>query len=286
MSNRTRSQTKKLAAANNSSNSVPVPQTSLNFNQISPINPPHSPAIMTGNTGDLTAQLGISLEGLPNDHKTLALAIIQGIASYMDQKMAEERSNYQNTIEALQHQLTLYQEKLDDLECYGRRNTIVISGSSVPLYQSDESCIDIAKNIITSKLEVPIEPEDFCVAHRLGTPKPGQPDRRNIIAKLVRRTKKHEIYRACGVKKPTDIYFSDSVSKTRHTILYALRMARKRDSSKFGIARTRDGNIRLQLPSLEDPRRSTTEVVNTRRKLEELLLTRLNINSSAFDCHW
>ena len=285
MSNRTRSQTKKLAA-NNSSNSVSVPQISLNLNQISPISPPHSLANMTGNSGDHTAQLGINLEGLPNDHKTLALAIIQGITSYMDQKMDEERRNYQTTIEALQHQLTLYQEKLDDIECYSRRNTIVISGSSVPLHQSDEDCVDIAKNIIASKLEVPIEQEDFCVAHRLGTPKPGQPDRRNIIAKLVRRTKKHEIYRACGIKKPTNIYFSDSVSRTRHTILYALRMARKRDSSKFGVARTRDGNIRLQLPSLEDPRRSTTEVVNTRRRLEELLLTRLNINSSAFDCRW
>ena len=82
------------------------------------------------------------------------------------------------------------------------------------------------------------------------------------------------------------MFFTDSVSKTRHTIMYALRKAKQRDPSKFGNVRTRDGNIRLQLPDMANPRSFTTVIVNTRRKLEELLKTRLNVDSSAFDCRW
>ena len=67
--------------------------------------------------------------------------------------------------------------------------------------------------------------------------------------------------------------------------MYALRKAKQRDSTKIGNVRTRDGNIRLQLPNGAG-RNPTIEVINTRRKLEEILRTRLGINSSEFDCRW
>ena len=107
-----------------------------------------------------------------------------------------------------------------------------------------------------------------------------------MIVKFVRRSKKHQIYRACGVKKPQNIFFSDSLSKTRNTIMYALRKAKEKDATKFGNVRTRDGNIRLQLPAASSAQSSTVVVVNTRRKLDELLRTRLGIDSTAFDCRW
>lgn len=235
---------------------------------------------------DIAQEYGVDLQGLATDHKTLAITIIQAITKYMDRKMDEERRGFESTIEALKNKLTSYEEKLDDLECYGRRNTIVISGPEIPPVRTNEDCIEVVKTIIASKLEIPIDREDICVAHRLGTPKPGSVDKRNIIAKLVRRTKKHEIYKACGLKKPKNIFFSDSVSKTRNTIMYALRKARERDSTKIGKIRTRDGNIRLQLPNPENSQHSTTIVVNTRRALEEILRTRLNIGSAEFDCRW
>ena len=234
----------------------------------------------------LVEQLGINLNSLSTENKNLALIILQGVTAFMDRKFEAERLESRTIIENLEKKLVAYEEKLDDLENYGRRNTIVISGPSVPAAVTDEDCIDISCQIISTKLEVPITREDVCVAHRLGARRTGGPDKRNLIVKLVRRNKKHEIYKACGVKKLRDLFISDSVSKTRHTIMYALRKARDRDSSKFGKIRTRDGNIRVQLPSSGSSQNSTIEVVNTRRKLEELLRTRLNIDSSEFDCRW
>lgn len=241
---------------------------------------------MVNQTDNVAEQLGIDLNSLSGENKNLAVIIIQGITALMNQKFEEERRKTQDLIENLERKLVLYEEKLDDMECYGRRNTIVISGPDVPTATSDENSIEVSCQIIAAKLEVPIAPEDICVAHRLGTRKPGGPDKRNLIVKFVRRSKKHDIYKACGVKRPQGVYFSDSVSKTRHTIMYALRKAKQRDSTKFGKVRTRDGNIRLELPNSDDSRTSKVVVVNTRRKLDELLRTRMGFDSSEFDCRW
>ena len=150
----------------------------------------------------------------------------------------------------------------------------------------NSSFITQSLDLISAKLEVPIEPQDICVAHRLGTRKPGEPDKRNIIVKMVRRNKKHQIYQACAIKKPNALYFGDSLSRTRHTICYCLRQAKKNYPNKIGAIRVRDCNIRVQLPNLDNPRASSTHIINTRRKLDELLLTRLGVDSSAFDCRW
>ena len=267
----------------------PIPKT--RSASVSPAPQAREPSILPGsematNIESLAEQFDLNLERLSSDQKDLALIIIQSITSFMDQKFEKERLESRATIEKLERKLITYEEKLDDMENYSRRNTLVISGPNVPVAATNEDSIAVAVDIIASKLEVPIGPEDICVAHRLGARKTGTPDKRNIIVKLVRRRKKHEIYSACAVKKPQGVFFTDSLSRTRHTIMYALRKARQKDSTKFGLIRTRDCNIRLQLPNPGNPQAPTIEIVNTRRKLEELLRTRLGIDSSEFDCRW
>ena len=276
----TRLQTKKSGSQITHSVSPPTPSVPGNLNRAS------TTADMAENVDTPAAQLEIQLDGLSNENKALALVIIQAVTNIMEKKLDDERRESRNIIENLERKLIAYQEKIDDLESYGRRNTMVISGPSMPTAVTDEDSIAVAVQLIQAKLDVPIVPEDICVAHRLGARKSNEPDKRNIIVKFVRRTKKHEIYKACAVKKPRDLFFSDSLTRIRHTICFSLRQAKKRDPTKFGKIRTRDGNIRLELPNLDNPRTSTTVVVNTRAKLEDLLLTRLGIDSSAFDCRW
>ena len=130
---------------------------------------------------ELAQSLGINLSGLNNDSKNLAMTIIEAITTYMDRKLEDERRAYQSTIQTLETKLVEYEEKLDDLENYGRRNTIVISGPSLPTYQPHENSIAVAKSLIETNLGMEIDGGDICVAHRLGSPRTGGPDKRNII---------------------------------------------------------------------------------------------------------
>ena len=174
-----------------------------------------------------------------------------------------------------------------DLENYGRRNILVISGSSLTPVSSGENCIDLAVDLVKQRLDVQdFSRDDVDVAHRLGKPKAYGPDKRNIIMKLTRRENKHKILQACRRKKPQSLYFNESVSKTRSTIMYVLRKVKKDFPDKFGSIMTEDCNVRIMLPSQEDPRRFNKEMVNTRRELDALLLTKLGHNYSRYNARW
>ena len=199
--------------------------------------------------------------------------------------MEEEKQKHSAEVDVLKRRIVALEERNDDLECYGRRNSLVISGKAMPNAVEHEDSYQVAADLINQHTGVPIHREDIDVCHRLGKPRSGGPDKRSMIVKFVRRENKHKIYKACSVRRPQDIYFNDSVSRTRATILYVLRKARRDFPTKFGKCSTRDGNIRVILP-VPGMRDGVREEVNTRRKLEELLLTRLNCTSAKFEPNW
>ena len=231
--------------------------------------------------------IDIDLSGLSPQSKLLATTIITAVAASMKKQFEEERENYQARITTLEEQVQSLRDMHDDLENYGRRNTIVISGSSLPNVATNENCIDIATQLIIEKLELPtFTRNDIDIAHRLGKPRAGSADKRNLIVKLCRRDNKQKIFQACRLKKPQNIFFNESVSRTRNTILYVLRKARKDFPTKFGLCKTEDGNVRVMLPTSDDPSRFTKETVNTKNALDVLLRTRINGTSAKYDARW
>ena len=77
---------------------------------------------------------------------------------------------------------------LDDSEAYERRDTIVLSGNSIPVSSVGEKCSEVARSLIKSQLKIDIQPSDISTAHRLGKKPVNQtPDQRKIIIKLCRR---------------------------------------------------------------------------------------------------
>ena len=238
----------------------------------------------------LLQELGIETQGLSSESKKLATTIMKGISKLLEQEMAKERAIYNARIDKLEDRITTLIEAKDDLENYGRRNTIVISGSAIDSAVQGENCIQIASDLITNHLNVPILTNDIDVAHRLGKPRENSPDKRPIIVKIVRRANKHLLLQASRVKKPVDVYFNESVSKTRSTILYVLRKAKKDYPHQIGPCKTEDGNVRVMIPHPDagggSDTRSRKETVNTRRELDKLLLTRIGADSSKFNPIW
>ena len=231
--------------------------------------------------------LDMDLSGLSNESQLLAKTIVTSLVTYMEQQFTKEREAYEAKITSLENTIQSLRDEQDDLENYGRRNIIVLSGSSLPTAPSDENCIDTATKIITEKLGmIDFRRTDIDVAHRLGKPHSGTPDKRNIIVKLCRRENKQKIFQACRIKKPQNLFFSESVSRTRSTILYVLRKARKDYPSKFGLCKAEDGNVRVFLPSPGDPSRTIKQTVNTKKALDILLRTRINADSNKFEPRW
>lgn len=229
----------------------------------------------------------LSASGLSKENKKLAQIIINAVTASMERQFSKEREVLESRIADLETQVQSLQDRQDDLENYGRRNTIIISGPSLPCATTNENCIDTATELIVGKLELSgFNRTDIDVAHRLGKPRPGVPDKRSIIVKLCRRENKNKIFQACRIKKPQNIFFTESVSRTRSTILYVLRRAKRDFPEKFGLCKTEDGNVRVLLPTPGDPSRSTRETVNTKRALDTLLRTLINRDSSSFEVRW
>ena len=238
-------------------------------------------------SGEFLMELGVNLSTLSEENKILVHVLMGGIKKLLDRQFEAERQAFELKVEGLQNQIAALQDRNDDLENYGRRNTIIISGSALPQVLRDENCIDLATDVVKNRLSIrDFERTDIDVAHRLGKPRPGSSDRRNIIVKLVRRENKRKIFLACRVNKPQNLYINESVSKTRSTILYVLRKASKDFPTKFSSCTTEDGNIRVRLPSPEDPTKFTRETVNTRGALDVLLRTRINADSSKYEPRW
>ena len=101
-------------------------------------------------------------------------SILKGFRLLLD----EERQKHSAEVDTLKRRIVALEEKNDDLECYGRRNTLIISGKAMTNAVEHEDSYQVAVNLITQHTGVPIQREDIDVCHRLGKPRSDGPDKR------------------------------------------------------------------------------------------------------------
>ena len=200
----------------------------------------------------------------------------------------EKISALESSMNKLQKRLDTLEQQIDSNSNYERRDTLVISGN-IPQAQPNENCIDIVRNSIKNEMRLIIDEKDISTAHRLGRkPENGQRDKRSIIFKLCRRETKRDILQACRTSKPK-FYINEHLTPTRSTIMFALRKAHQMDPNKIGVARTREGNVTVQVPadgSSNDNNSTQRITCNTRAILDDLLMKHLNIKSDKFVKSW
>ena len=184
--------------------------------------------------------------------------------------------------------IALLESRLDDQDQYTRRESLVFSGESVPVWKQNEDCRAEICQLVNRKLGLAenkvISPADISVAHRLG-PKPSTlPDRRNIIARFCRRTTKYDLLDASRTKKPAALYMNESLTPTRQTICAAIRKAKKNFPDIISGYRTEDGSIYVWVkppnPTASGARNSRV-LINTLDKLDEFC--RKNFDRPAID---
>ena len=130
------------------------------------------------------------------------------------------------------------EREIDELQQYGRRNAIVISG--VP--ESDgENTDQIALDLAREKLKVSLDSHEISRSHRLGPPRPGTPRPRNIVVKLATYNIRKRLYDARRSLMSTGIYISEHLTKYRGDLFYDARQIQKRGLVKH--AWTSDGRV-------------------------------------------
>lgn len=199
-------------------------------------------------------------------------------------------SKLEEEVSKLKKKFVTLENKIEDTEAYERRDTVILSGSAVPLAADNEESTKVVTDIIKERVGVIIKPSDISVAHRLGKkPDTQAPDRRNIIVKLCRREIKQDLIKACKAVRPKNLFINESLTHTRNTALYGLRQAKKKFPDKVAGCGSYDGKVHVWLkpPNPQAPMaRNSKMIINTRDRFNELCENILKCASSDLINNW
>ena len=192
-------------------------------------------------------------------------------------------------VKTLKKDVTQLRNLIDDSDAYERKDTIIISGSSLPTYIRGEDSSSIVREIIREKLRVVVNENDVSTAHRLGRPPTAQnPDKRGIIVKLCRRDVKNNILEASRKMKLNGFFASESLTPTRLSILKTLKDIKKKHGDIVKGCTSYDGKIYAYTES-PNPAQSTRDLrhlVNTKEQLMSFCTIFVKKPMDDFLAHW
>ena len=163
----------------------------------------------------------------------------------------------QSQVDQLQTRVGKLETKLDDIDQYERRDTIIISGPSLPKETPNENPSDVAIRAIKDNLNINMSPSELNVAHRLGKNKV-QNSVRPLIVKLHSRQMKSEIMSACITMRP-NLFINESLTPKRRELFKAVWDIRKHHREMFQQCYTQDGKIIVKLKNSNLKQIITTE---------------------------
>ncbi|KAG0729250.1 hypothetical protein GWK47_003543 [Chionoecetes opilio] len=207
-----------------------------------------------GATIDSESDVNALFESLPEDHKTLVKVITEIITTNLNDKLTDiqkEIAEKDKQIHLLKNDITTLKCRVDDLELhldnvdqYERRDTVILSGASLPPETTQENTTNVTTQVIKDQLKINIKESDISVSHRLG-PKRQQVNR-PIIVKLVNRSLKRDLVGACIQLRP-QLYVNESLTPKRRGLLNKILTIRKAHTQKFQQCYTQDGRITIKL---------------------------------------
>ena len=192
-------------------------------------------------------------------------------------KLSRERDSkfiqLQNENSSLRNTVACQDNKIDELEQYSRRESLVLSGDVLPVTAPSEDTTFIACKLINDKLgdHLQIQPEDIAISHRLGKKPNNGPDKRRIIARFVRRSLKFQVLKAARSKKPENLFVTESLTPTRQLITRALHKTKKDHPRIVTKYYTNNGSITAEVKgqNARDSDPASHITINTMAALED-----------------
>lgn len=129
--------------------------------------------------------------------------------------------------------------KLNDLEQYGRRNNIRITGVAEENNELSNQTANVIVNTMNRKIPgLELKTSDIDIAHRLGRHDNGKP--RAIIVKFISRSKKKHILRNRKSFKGSNIYINEDLTHLNQQVFMCIKRNINREYEKVWI---RDGKL-------------------------------------------
>ena len=134
----------------------------------------------------------------------------------------------------------MLEETVNDLEQYGRRNSVRIFGIEENKNETCEETAKIAAEVLNHHIpDLFIRRQDVDIAHRLPQKKPG-PRPRPIIMKFVSRMTRDLAFRGRKHLKGTNLYINEDLTRVNQHILACVR---KKQSDEVESAWSNNGRI-------------------------------------------
>lgn len=219
-------------------------------------------AMATSNETDINALLAT----LPEEHKVVVKVITEIISAQFSDKIVnlqKELVEKDKQINQLTCEVTTLKTRVDDLELnhdnldqYERRDTVILSGASLPQETPQENTTNVVTQTVREHLKINIKETDISITHRLG--RPTQQHNRPIIVKLVNRSLKQDLVGACIQLRP-QLYVNESLTPRRRVLLNKVLAIRKVHKPKFQQCYTQDGRIVIKLKNSTQKQTITDE---------------------------
>ena len=170
---------------------------------------------------------------------------------------------------SLEDELTKVKDNVDSAEAYERRDTIVLSGSSVPTAHQGENCMATAQSLIKEKFRVEVSAADISCSHRIGVrPINQEPDKRSIIVKFCRREVKTNVLLTGRKAKVPGLFVNESLTPARNSIYRTLRTIKRSAPQLVKGCSTFDGNLFVYTaPANPNSARDMKHKINTHARL-------------------
>ena len=187
--------------------------------------------------GDMHSKMIISFESKMDEVASRIESKFADLIEEKDAKIDElqaTNSNLRGTVSSLE-------DKLDALNAYTRKDTIIVSGA-LPQATPNEASHTLVRDLLAQKFPtIAVDEKDISVAHRLQPKKPradGSVPPPNIVVKLVRRNLKIELIKASrnqDKRALNKIFINESLTPQRNTVLQTLIKLKKDHRAVKGV---------------------------------------------------
>lgn len=203
---------------------------------------------------DESADLTELMDSLSAESKTLVKIFKVVISKQFKSEleiMKKELAKKDAEIDFLKSEVKDLKDKIQDLDShldsvdqYERRDTIIVSGPTLPQECQAENPLNVIVNTLKNNLKINIKEDDISVAHRLGPIT--QQRARPMIVKLKNRSLKYDIVGACLKMKP-NLFINESLTSKRLNLFKQILAVRGRHRQRFQQCFTKDGRIVVKL---------------------------------------
>ena len=184
-----------------------------------------------------------------------------------------EIDSLREKVGSLQKRVSKLEDSIDDGDAISRKNQILISGNGVPVVRNGENTVEVVKSLFSDHMNLVVPDGDIVKATRIGAkPQSQRPDNRYIQVTLSSNEVKSSILASCKRAKPP-FYVNEFLTPRRSTIMYVLRVIKRKHPNILKYFCSRDGSVIAYTPGLQQnatgdrPARDLKNVLNTHGSL-------------------